>query len=217
MYSNSRRSSNECRASIALSLRVQATGECVHFKLDGARFAQSQTLKLAVGEEYQLKLSASGEGSPQVIGADLGGSKIALTQVDPHGQLATGSWIADCLRRSKKGTRDELLLTVQIRTADGVKRSAVFPLQVKVYEPLKARAAKRALSGGHQLGQLGFEMTWDQLPPFSPIARAHDVRFSRRSSSALLAEVGVVNRPATESKPVAILPPPTARDVASAA
>ncbi|KAG8465727.1 hypothetical protein KFE25_005297 [Diacronema lutheri] len=213
--STARRFASECRAAIALSLRVRATGACVHYKHDGARFAQPQTLKLTVGEEYTVRLSVNGESSPAVIGADLGGVKLHLTQVDERGQLAIGYWIADCVRKTRDGTRDELLLTVQIRTADGFKRSAVFPLQAKVYEaPKSVRVAHRALNGGDQLGQLGFEMVWDQLLPFSPLAHAHDVRFSRRASSALLAEARVS---AAAAEKLAASQPPSALDVASAA
>lgn len=175
---------------------------------------------------YAIKLSANGDSHPRVVGADLGGRKVPLKQVDGHGTLASGTWLADCLRKTKDGIRDELLLTVQIETDGGFKRTAVFPLQVKVYArpsaPNGARAPRRSCSSGDQLGSIGFEMVWDELFPFSPVVHAHDLRFSRRTSSLLLAQVelskaGGKAAATTRIERSPAASPPTAREIACAA
>eukprot|EP00306_Pavlova_sp_CCMP459_P006896 CAMPEP_0185159566 /NCGR_PEP_ID=MMETSP1139-20130426/3113_1 /TAXON_ID=298111 /ORGANISM="Pavlova sp., Strain CCMP459" /LENGTH=212 /DNA_ID=CAMNT_0027724741 /DNA_START=137 /DNA_END=775 /DNA_ORIENTATION=- len=181
-----RRSSyGDCKAQVTLSMSTTSTGEPVHYKHDGARFAQPQTLKLQEGETYTLDVTVSGDSAPKLLGADIGGQRVLLSaQPCRRGSRGAGVWTADCIRATKQGERDELLLSIQILTPDNVKRSAIFPLQIKAYAtPPKQARRSHALSPGEPLGTLQFEMAWEGSMPYSPIARADRFKFSRRSSS----------------------------------
>lgn len=184
------RSAASCKTQVTLSLKIKKTGDSVHYKHDGNRFDQPHTLKLTESETYNLQLTASGDGEPSIVRAELGGRMIHLSPLDSTTSMAVGSWVADCLRPTPKSTRDLLLLTVHVRTNDGVERSAVFPLQIKTYPkgPVPSSAA------GLPLARLHFEMQWDAATPASPVAKANPVRFSRRHSASLLPNTDMLSQ-----------------------
>mmetsp|Transcript_1992 Transcript_1992/g.5689 ORF Transcript_1992/g.5689 Transcript_1992/m.5689 type:complete len:217 (+) Transcript_1992:104-754(+) len=214
----SRRSTHgDTKTSVAISILSKETGLPVNFKHDGARFAQPQTLKITEGETYVLGIAVSGDASPQLVGIEVGYTRLKLEYSGARKHEATAAWTADCVRPTRDGHRDEVLVAVTIRTSDGASRSAIFPLQVKVYAASRHGTVSRAHASGEPLGKLHLQMEWEDAGPYSPIARA-DARFkfSRRSSSRASTE-SLPGMPIPASAGISSRPGRQANDVASAA